>query len=218
MDVIDVLLVDDHEIVRSGLATFIYAFDDLNLVGEASNGKEAVQQCGKLNPDVVLMDLVMPEMNGADATRLIKERYPKIEVIALTSHKEKKLVEGVLNAGAIGFLLKDISADQLAENIRLANKGESCISTEASNVLIKAKNSPKEPGYDLTERERDVLKFMAKGNSNPEIAETLGIKRSTVKFHVQNILLKLDASSRTEAASIAYKYSIIESEKSNEDY
>ena len=202
-DPIRVLLVDDHRMVRSGLAAFLSAFDDLELVGEAEDGQQAVQLCSERSPNVVLMDLVMPRMDGPAATRAIRERHPQIQVIALTSFEEEKLVQGVMEAGAIGYLLKSVSPDKLAEAIRDAHAGRPTLAPEAAQALIHAATRPPAPAYDLTPREQDVLKLMVEGLSNPEIADRLVIGRATVKFHVSNILGKLGASSRTEAVALA---------------
>jgi len=206
---IRVLLVDDHAVVRSGLAAFLLAFDDLELVGEAASGEEAVRLCEQSRPDVVLMDLVMPGMDGATATRAIRERCPQIQVIALTSFKEKELVEGALEAGAIGYLLKNVSAEELADAIRKAHAGKPTLAPEATQVLIQAARQPPAPGFDLTEREREVLALMVEGLSNPEIAERLVVSPSTVKFHVSNILSKLGVASRTEAVALAVQHHLV---------
>ncbi len=206
---IKILIVDDHNVVRSGLGAFLMVYDDLELVGEASNGKEAVEICGKLNPDVVLMDLIMPEMDGAAATKEIREKYPLIQVIILTSFKEDNLVESALQAGAIGYLLKNASADELASAIRLAKRGQPTLAPEATQILIKASNRSHEIGHDLTAREKEVLKMMVDGLSNPEIADKLIVSRSTVKFHVSSILSKLGVTSRTEAVSVSIRNKLI---------
>lgn len=207
---IRVMLVDDHAVVRSGLSTFLMTCDDMELVGEASSGEQALDMCRKANPDVVLMDLVMSGMDGAVATRLIREKCPEIQVIALTSFKEQELVQGALQAGAIGYLLKDISAEELANAIRAAYVGKPTLSPEAAQVLIQATRLPAERvGFDLTDREREVLTLMARGMNNNDIAEKLFISRSTAKFHVSSILSKLGAASRTEAVATALQNNLV---------
>ncbi len=208
---IRVMLVDDHAVVRSGLAAFLMAFDDLELVGEAADGVEAVAMCGRVAPDVVLMDLVMPQMDGATATKAIRETYPDVQVIALTSFKEDDLVQGALQAGAIGYLLKNISTDELADAIRSASVGRPTLAPEAARALIQTatRNSTFTPGQDLTDREREVLHLMVDGLNNTDIAEALVVSRSTVKFHVSNILSKLEVSSRTEAVAFALRNNLV---------
>jgi NarL family two-component system response regulator LiaR len=207
---IRVLLVDDHAVVRSGLSAFLLAFDDLELAGEAGSGEEAVRLCDRLQPDVVLMDLVMPGMDGAQATRAIREKCPAIQVIALTSFKEKELVEGAMEAGAIGYLLKNVSADELARAIREAHAGRPTLAPEAAQALIQARREPQKIGFDLTQREREVLALMVEGLNNPEIAERLVVSRSTIKFHVSSILSKLGVASRTEAVAVAVKEGLLD--------
>ena len=209
-ELIRVMLVDDHAMVRSGLAAFLFAQDDLELVAEASSGEQAVAICREKQPDVVLMDLVMPGMDGATATKKIRERCPEIQVIALTSFKEQDLVEGALKAGAIGYLLKDITADELANAIRAAAAGKPTLSPEAAQVLIQATRTPADRlGFDLTEREFEVLALMVEGLNNNQIAEKLVISVSTAKFHVSSILSKLHVSSRTEAVSVALQNNLV---------
>ena len=202
---IRVLIVDDHAMVRRGLATFLKVFDDLEMVGEAASGQAAVLLCAQLRPDVVLMDMVMPDMDGAAATRLIRTQSPKIQVLVLTSFKEEILVQSALKAGAIGYLLKDVSADELAQAIRSAHAGRATLSPEAAQALVHAASQPPAPGIDLTEREREVLTLMVEGLNNRQIAAKLTVNPSTIKSHVSNILSKLGVVSRTEAVTLALR-------------
>jgi two-component system, NarL family, response regulator LiaR len=205
---IRVMIVDDHSMVRRGLATILKVRSDLQLVGEAGTGKEALQQCPEARPDVILMDLVMPEMGGAEATRLIRQRFPHTQVIALTSFQEKELVREALQAGAISYLLKNVSAEDLAAAIREAHAGRSTLAPEAIQALIQAEKTPLPEqlsfeAFDLTPREHEVLALMVEGLNNPEIAERLVVSRSTAKAHVSNILAKLGVTNRAEAIALA---------------
>ena len=207
---IRVMIVDDHAVVRSGLAAFLLVYDDLELVAEAGSGAQAVQLCPEKKPDVVLMDLVMPGMDGAETTHAIRERCPNIKVIALTSFREERLVQGALRAGAISYLLKNVAADDLANAIRAAYAGRATLAPEATEALIHAATQPLAPQYDLTAREIEVLELMTAGMTNPEIAQNLVVSRSTVKFHVSSILSKLGVSSRTEAVALALQHKLLE--------
>jgi NarL family two-component system response regulator LiaR len=205
---IRVMIVDDHGMVRRGLATILRVKADLELVGEAGNGQEAVEVCDRAQPDVILMDLVMPIMGGAEATQIIRERWPQMQVIALTSFQEKELVREALQAGAISYLLKNVSANDLAAAIREAHAGRSTLAPEAIQALIQAESQERPPDQDLSEsfgltpREHEVLALMVEGLSNPEIAERLVVSRSTAKAHVSNILSKLGVSNRAEAIAL----------------
>lgn len=214
---IRVMIVDDHAMVRRGLATILKVFDDssegagrpLQLAGEAENGVAAIELCGEILPDVVLMDMVMPEMDGATATRAICEKYPQVQVIALTSFKEGDLVKNALEAGAIGYLLKDVSADELVRAIRAAHAGRATLSPEAAQALVETANLPPLPGLDLTEREREVLALMVEGLNNTQIAGRLTVSPSTIKSHVSSVLSKLGVASRTEAVTLALRNHIV---------
>ncbi len=222
---IRVMLVDDHTMVRRGLAAILKVFDDpsagshrpdalsggqaLELAGEAENGADAIRLCGEILPDVVLMDMVMPDMDGATATRAIRQQFPKTQVIVLTSFKEGDLIKNALEAGAIGYLLKDVSADDLVRAIRAAHAGRATLSPDAAQTLVETANQPPAPGLDLTEREREVLTLMIEGLNNTQIAGRLTISPSTIKSHVSNILSKLGVASRTEAVTLALRNRII---------
>lgn len=206
---IRVLIVDDHGMVRKGLIAYVKNKPDLEVIGEARDGKEAVALCEQLQPDVVLMDLIMPDLGGVAATRLIHKNWPSIRVIALTSFQERDLVHDALQAGAISYLLKNISGDDLAEAIRAAYSGRSTLAPEAVQSLIQPDEQEAALGRDLTRREREVLVLMAKGMNNPEIAERMYLSRATVKVHVSNILSKLGVSNRAEAISLAIQHKLV---------
>ncbi|KAA3660077.1 MAG: DNA-binding response regulator [Chloroflexi bacterium] len=204
------MIVDDHKVVRSGLSAFLMIFDDLELVAEAGGGEEAIQLCAEQRPDVVLMDLMMPGMDGAETTQAIRSQFPSVQVIALTSFREEELVQKALKAGALSYLLKNVSADALADAIRAADVGRPTLAPEATAALIHVATQPPQIEYDLTARELDVLNLMVQGMSNPKIAESLVVSRSTVKFHVSSILSKLQVNGRTEAVALALKENLLD--------
>ena len=214
---IRVMLVDDHAMVRRGLATFLKVFDDpltssgqaLQLAGEAESGEAAIQLCAEVLPDVILMDMVLPKMDGATATRLIRQQFPQVQIIALTSFNDGELIKNALEAGAIGYLLKDVSADELVRAIRSAHAGRATLSPEAAQALVETANQPPAPGLDLTEREREVLTLMIEGLNNTQIAGRLTVSPSTIKSHVSNILSKLGVTSRTEAVALALRHKLV---------
>lgn len=202
---IRVILADDHAMLRKGLAAFLGLFDDLKLVGEAQNGQEAVSLCDELAPDVVLMDLSMPVMNGLQATKAIRDRRPQTQVIALTSFSEGQAVQDALEAGAIGYLLKNASPDDLADAIRAAAQTKGTLAPAAAEALVSHTHRLKRQNCRLTEREQEVMGLLVSGLSNKEIAAQLTVGLSTVKTHVSNIFQKLDVASRAEAVAVALR-------------
>ena len=200
---IRVLVADDHPVVRDGLKLFLSLTDGLEWVGEAVNGEQAVNACAMNLPDVVLMDMVMPVMDGLTATRLLHEKFPNIKVIALTSFDDKAHVRKAIEAGAVGFLYKNAEMSELAEAIRSAYAGNIALSPEATHALVKAPSAAPAVGIELTDRERQVLLLVAQGLTNQQIADRLNITMTTARFHVSNILSKLGAANRTEAVRIA---------------
>ena len=207
-DEIRVMVVDDHDMVRRGLAAYFNTHPDLILVGEASDGLEALEVCQSQQPDVVLMDLIMPGMGGIEATRRIREKYPDTQVIALTSYQDKDLVQKAIRVGAISYLLKNVSGDDLADAVRSANAGHGTLSPEVTRDFIMSAQQP-QLGDDLTPREREVLALMVEGMTNPEIAERLSISRATATAHVSHILSKLGVSNRQEAIVLAVRSKLV---------
>jgi len=205
---IRLLIVDDHTMVRRGLATILKVFDDIQLVGEAESGEAAIMLCTEVLPDVILMDMSLTGIDGATATRAIRKKFPQIHVIVLTSFKAGNLIKQALEAGAIGYLLKDVSADDLVQAIRSAHAGRATLSPEAAQSLVETANLPPTPGLDLTEREREVLALMIEGLNNTQIAGRLTVSPSTIKSHVSSILSKLGVASRTEAVTLALRSKI----------
>jgi two-component system, NarL family, response regulator LiaR len=207
---IRLLIADDHAVIRQGLRAFLSFDADLELVGEASNGREAVEMAGRLKPDVVLMDLMMPEMNGIAATTAIRRDYPEVEVIALTSVLDPASVADAVRAGAIGYLLKNASPQDLHRGIRAAAAGQVFLSPEAAAQLVRQVKAPEKP-EPLTPREIEVLRLLALGRANKQIARELGLGEETIKTHVRNILGKLQAASRTQAVLHALRTGLVSS-------
>lgn len=205
---IRIMLVDDHAMVRSGLSAFLSANPDMELVGEAENGEQAVVRASLLAPDVILMDLMMPVMDGVAATRAIKQKNPAIQIIALTSFQEDELVQNALKAGAVGYLMKNVTARELAAAIRSARAGKMTLAPEAAQALVRASQQAQDSEV-LTEREREVLVLMVDGLNNAEIAERLVVSLSTVKYHISNILMKLGVDNRVAAVSMALQKKLV---------
>jgi len=207
---IRVIIADDHIMVRSGLRLFLLAFEDLKMIGEAANGEEAIRLCNREKPDVILMDMVMPIMDGIQATSEIRYHFPHTQVIGLTTFYESEMIQRMLDAGAISFLLKSVSAAELAAAIRDANSGKSTISAEIQALLRGRQSLPSQLSkYNLSTREREVLACIMSGMTNAEIAQELVISLSTAKFHVGSILDKLDVSNRAEAVSLALQEKLV---------
>jgi NarL family two-component system response regulator LiaR len=204
------MIVDDHLMVRRGMATFLSAAPDLELAGEAASGAEAVRVCAEIRPDVVLMDLKLPDLDGIAATRAIRQAHPDIQVIAVTSSHEDELVSEALRAGAIGYLLKDVGIAGLSDAIRAAMAGKPTLAPEAAQVLLRQRTARTGLQEPLTDREREVLSLMVKGFSNADIASQLVLSRSTINFHVSHILAKLDVTSRTAAVSLALRRRLVD--------
>jgi NarL family two-component system response regulator LiaR len=207
---IRVLLVDDHAVVRSGLSFFLSTTDDIEVVGEAADGEQALRLCAQLNPDVVVMDMLMPRMDGFTAMQHIRQHQPAIRVLALTSFLDGAFVQRALQAGASGYLLKDVQARDLADAIRAAYAGRSTLAAEATQALIQTMAQPAQPSEALSAREREVLVRMVRGLSNGEIAAQLTISTNTVRHHVRNILAKLEVTNRTEAVHVAMQRGLVE--------
>jgi two-component system, NarL family, response regulator LiaR len=210
------LITDDHKVVRRGLRGFLELDPALQVVGEAGNGEEAVAMARHLGPDVVLMDLLMPLMDGIEATREIRREMPDVEVVALTSVLEDASVTGAIKAGAIGYLLKTTDADELCEAIKAAAAGQVQLAPEAAARLMREVRAPESPEA-LTERETEVLKLIAYGKANKQIARELFIDESTIKSHVHSILSKLDVKSRTQAALHAVRVGLVTAEELGEE-
>ncbi len=216
---IRVMAVDDHQILQMGIKFLLLAFDDVDLVAEAYSGEEALRLCGQVQPDVVLMDVLMPGMDGIATTRAIRERYPQVQVVILTSFQSKELVQQATLAGAIGYLLKGIPIDEIAGAIRAAVAGRPSLSPEAAQSLIQAANRTGGPalGEDLTERQQEVLALLVEGLSNNDIAERLILSPSTIRHHVSEVLSKLHAANRAEAAALAVRHNLVQTSSPKEN-
>ena len=206
---IRVMIVDDHLMVRDGLRVFLSVYDDILVVGEAEDGQKAISLCDEVHPNVILMDLLMPNMDGFDATRLIRKKDNSTQVIALTSFADQDLVTQAFKAGAISYLLKDVHSEKLAETIREANRGRATIDSAAAQALVASTNESPTLGDELTTREREILTLLVAGKTNKEIAGQLSLSEGTIRFHVSNILSKMGASNRTEAVSLALQQGIV---------
>jgi two-component system, NarL family, response regulator LiaR len=206
---IEVLIVDDHMMVRDGLKLFLSIYSDIAVIGEAADGAEALDHCRDHPPDVILMDMVMPYEDGPTITARIRAAFPQVQVIALTSFADAELLLRVLRAGAIGYLLKDVHADELAEAIRKAHHGQAVLDAATIQSLAQLAVDLPAPGHDLTEREREVLTLLVAGKTNGAIATQLAISSGTVRLHVSHILAKLGVSNRTEAAILAVRHKLV---------
>ena len=211
-DKIRIVIVDDHDMVREGLRVLLENFEEFDVVGEGADGEIAVDLCRRHKPDVVLLDMVMPVMNGVAAAERIHVLCPDTHIVALTSFDDEHTVQDALKAGATSYVMKNVSVDDLAEVIRKAHRGQSTLAPEATRMLIRAATRPPAVGFDLSDREREVLLMMTKGVSNREIGEQLYISSSTVKNHVSSILSKLGAVSRTQAVAMAVEHHLVDIE------
>lgn len=209
-NLIRVITVDDHEVIRGGIKFALLAVEDIELVGEARNGDEALILCKKLQPDVVLMDLIMPGVDGIAATQAICEQCPQTQILVLTSYHDEELVPKVMHAGATGYLLKGVSNQKLIEAIRAAHAGQPTMAREAVADLVEAAVPSNKIDIDLSEREREVLTLLAQGLSNKEIAEQLFFSVSTVKYYVRVLFSKLGANSRAEVIALAWEHNLIQ--------
>lgn len=210
-DTIRVLIADDHHVVRRGLSMFLDGFPDLELIGEAATGAEAIRLCGECQPHVILMDMALPDMDGIAATRAIREQYPGTQVVVLTGSQDDNLVQAALQAGAIGYLHKNVSVNDMAQAIRAAYAGKPSLSAEATQSLINLTMPSRNPmpSYNLTEREQTVLELLVEGLNNQEIADRLFVSRATVKACVSIILSKLGVESRVDAVTLALRASLV---------
>ena len=208
-EIIKVMIVDDHLLVRDGINLLLSTFDDIQVISVVDSGEKALALCKQEQPDVILMDMVMPEQDGPESTGRILKNFPDIKVIALTSFVEEDLVVRAVQAGAIGYLLKNVSADKLAEAVRSATQGQSTMESMAMQILVEASQKPAQVGDNLTERERQVLALIAEGMTNKEIAQQLSLSHGTVRVYVSHVLAKLGVGNRTEAARLALENNLV---------
>jgi NarL family two-component system response regulator LiaR len=206
---IRIVIVDDHDVVRQGLSVLIATFPDLELIGQASNGEDGIRLCVERQPDILLTDLAMPGTNGVAVIQAVHKQCPQTQIVALTNYQEEEMVYAALQAGAISYLMKNVSIDELANALRSAYRGRSTLAPEAAQTLVKMTSRPPTLGFDLTEREREVLVLITQGLNNREIAHRLTISRSTVKNHVSNIFSKLSVSNRAEAVALAVQHNLV---------
>jgi len=206
---IRVMTVDDHEIMRGGIKFVLLAFDDLELVAEARGGEEALRLCSETEPDVVLMDMKMPDMDGIATTKAIKQSHPQVQVVVLTSYPDEDLVRRALKAGAVGYVLKDTAKEDLADAVRAAHTGQTTLSPIVAEALMQAPDSPSSSSDELSEREQEVLALLAEGHSNKQIAERLHRSPYTIRHHVSQIIAKLGATNRAEAAALAVQRGLL---------
>ncbi len=210
---ISVFLVDDHKVVRHGVRSYLMTLSDIDVIGEAGSGEEAISGIADLVPDIVLMDLIMPGMDGVEATRRVKQVSPRTQVIVLTSYHDDEHIFPAIRAGALSYLLKDLEPDELAEAIRRAYRGDAMLHPSVATRLVEAARNPRSEGLnpftELTDREMEILRLVADGKSNADIAEQLVISQKTVKSHVSNILSKLQLADRTQAAAYAWRQGVV---------
>ena len=206
---IRLMIVDDHLMVRDGLRVFLSVYEDIQVVAEADDGEQAVMLCRDVKPDVILMDLLMTNLDGFEATRIIKSENKSVQIIALTSFADQELVKKAFQAGAISYLLKDVQSDKLAETIREANRGRATIDSAAAQALVASAGESPSHSDELTPREREILTLLVAGKTNKEIAGQLSLSAGTVRFHVSNILSKMGAINRTAAVSLALQEGIV---------
>lgn len=206
---IRIIIIDDHDVIRQGLSVLIEAFPDLLLVGQASNGEDGIRLCLEQQPDILLTDLAMPGMNGVAVIQAVHKQCPHTQIVALTNYREEEMVYAALQAGATSYLLKNVTVDELANALRSAYRGRSTLAPEAAQVLVRVTSRPPTLGFDLTDREREILVLITQGLNNREIADRLTISRSTVKNHVSNIFSKLNVSNRAEAVALAVQNHLV---------